>query len=111
MLLTTFDGANRQVAHQEVPVEDIFRQVEALGVPLVGCPLWRNAPYAEQIGEALRHIQVSHWTTPLLSHSLGFSLSPSRLVPVQVCAMTQWKLQVSHRNKPYTGTKPTLDFS
>jgi len=57
VLLTTFDGANRQVAHQEVPVEDICRQAETLGVPLVGCPLWSDSPYAERVGEALRYIQ------------------------------------------------------
>lgn len=59
VLLTTFEGTSRQVAHQEVPVDVICRQAECLGLPLVGCPLWPHAAYAERVAEALRTIQAS----------------------------------------------------
>lgn len=45
VLLTTFDGRCRQVAHQEVPIADVMRQVDALGgVPLVGVPVFSHIP-------------------------------------------------------------------
>eukprot|EP00966_Prymnesium_polylepis_P205628 4765191-Prymnesium_polylepis.1 len=52
VLLTTFDARTRQVAHQEVPISDVMRQVEALGVPLVGVPVFSHIPYTERIGAA-----------------------------------------------------------
>ena len=54
LLLTTFDAANRTVAHQEVPITTIVRQASALGLPLLGVPLWPHIPYEERVGEALR---------------------------------------------------------
>ena len=62
VLLTTFEGTSRQVAHQEVSIDAICRQAETLGVPLVGCPLWTHAPYAERLGEAIRFIV--QWAAP-----------------------------------------------
>ncbi|KAJ8613643.1 hypothetical protein CTAYLR_003119 [Chrysophaeum taylorii] len=41
ILLTTFDGNSRTIAHQEVDVEKVVRQATALGVGLVGVPLQR----------------------------------------------------------------------
>lgn len=54
LLLTTFDATNRTVAHQEVPITTIVRQASALGLPLLGVPLWPHIPYEERVGEALR---------------------------------------------------------
>jgi ATP-binding cassette subfamily B (MDR/TAP) protein 1 len=53
VLLTTFGANTRTVAHQEVEIEDIVRQAEALGLPLLGVPLHPGTPYAEQISKAL----------------------------------------------------------
>ena len=54
LLLTTFDATNRTVAHQEVPITTIVRQASALGLPLLGVPLWPHIPYEERVSEALR---------------------------------------------------------
>mmetsp|Transcript_575 Transcript_575/g.1500 ORF Transcript_575/g.1500 Transcript_575/m.1500 type:complete len:295 (-) Transcript_575:29-913(-) len=59
LLLTTFDAGSRQVAHQEVQIDDICRQAEVLGLPLLGCPLVPHAPYQERIEAALRLIASS----------------------------------------------------
>ena len=57
VLLTTFDGRCRQVAHQEVPIADVMRQVEAHGgVPLVGVPVFSHIPYKERIATALNFV-------------------------------------------------------
>jgi ATP-binding cassette subfamily B (MDR/TAP) protein 1 len=70
VLLTTFEGTSRQVAHQEVPVDVICRQAECLGLPLVGCPLWPQAAYAQRVAEALQTIQ-SHISAPLMRVCTG----------------------------------------
>ena len=56
LLLTTFDANNRTVAHQEVHISSIVRQATALGVPLLGVPLWPHIAYEDRVGEALRLI-------------------------------------------------------
>ncbi len=53
VLLTTFDAAHRQVAHQEIPIKLIVRQAQALACPLVGVPLHAGGDYLEQVGEGL----------------------------------------------------------
>ena len=57
VLLTTFDGTNRQVAHQEISIDVICRQAETLGLPLIGCPLWPYSPYVRSITDALHLIK------------------------------------------------------
>ncbi len=53
VLLTTFSGATRRVAHQEVHIDSVTRQAEALGVPLLGVPLHAGIPYVDHIADAL----------------------------------------------------------
>ncbi len=53
VLLTTFDAAHRQVAHQEVAIELIVRQAQALAYPLIGVPLHAGREYLDQVGEGL----------------------------------------------------------
>lgn len=52
VLLTTFDAATRVVAHQEVPLRQVVRQAEHLGIPLLGVPLHPGHPYGDRIREA-----------------------------------------------------------
>ena len=56
VLMTTFDAKSRSVAHQEVKIERILQQAEALDLPLVGVPLWPHIPYATRIEEALAFV-------------------------------------------------------
>jgi ATP-binding cassette subfamily B (MDR/TAP) protein 1 len=70
VLLTTFEATSRQVAHQEVAIDVICRQAECLGLPLVGCPLWPHAAYAERVAGALRTIQ-SNVAAPLMRVCTG----------------------------------------
>ena len=44
VLLTTFASATRRVAHQEVHIDSVIRQAEALGLPLLGVPLHAGDP-------------------------------------------------------------------
>ena len=37
-----------------MPITTIVRQASALGLPLLGVPLWPHIPYEERVGEALR---------------------------------------------------------
>ncbi len=53
VLLTTFDAMTRRVAHQEVPLDQIVRQAEALDVSLLGVPLFTDYPYEERMTAAL----------------------------------------------------------
>lgn len=54
LLMTTFDGASRLVAHQQIQVTEVVRQAKTLELPLLGVPLWPHIPYPERVGDALR---------------------------------------------------------
>jgi ATP-binding cassette subfamily B (MDR/TAP) protein 1 len=56
VLLTSFDGRTQKVAHQEVSLADIRAQAAALGLGLVGVPLYPERPYAGRIRLALRRL-------------------------------------------------------
>ena len=58
-LLTTFGQKTRIVAHQELPIDKIVEQAEALSTPLLGVPLYPKADYTRAIADALRYI-ASH---------------------------------------------------
>lgn len=53
VLLTTYDAHSRHVAHQDVSIELIARQAEALDLPLIGIPLHSGREYIEQIADGL----------------------------------------------------------
>ncbi|MGY8641155.1 MAG: Dph6-related ATP pyrophosphatase [Verrucomicrobiales bacterium] len=57
VLVTTFDAAERQVAHQELSLADIIRQDQHLELPLLGIPLHPGRDYADAVEPALRLIQ------------------------------------------------------
>lgn len=57
VLVTTFDAAERQVAHQELGIADIIRQAQYLKLPLLGIPLHPGRDYADAVEPALRLIQ------------------------------------------------------
>ena len=59
LLLTTFDARSRQVAHQEVSIDQVVRQARAVDVPLLGVPLWPHIPYSTRLEEALRFVAAS----------------------------------------------------
>jgi len=56
VLLTSFDGRSRRVAHQEVGLADIEAQAERLGVGLVGVPLYPERDYAGRMALALKRV-------------------------------------------------------
>ncbi len=58
VLLTTFDGRNEKVAHQEVLVEDIRRQREALGCAQVLVPLFPGANYMDRVVLGIQMLQL-----------------------------------------------------
>ena len=62
VLLTTFDGSTRVVAHQEIPFETIVHQSQHLGCSLLAVPLYAGVDYLERIGTGLdqlaEHITV-----------------------------------------------------
>ena len=51
--LTTFDGATRRVAHQEVAIDTVVAQARTLGLPLLGVPLQPAKPYRQQVSAGL----------------------------------------------------------
>lgn len=53
ILITTFDAATRQVAHQEVPIRAIVRQAEYLALPLIGVPLHPGLDYVARVAAGL----------------------------------------------------------
>ena len=53
VLLTTFDAETRTVAHQEIELDQIIRQADALELPLIGVPLQPGRVYIDQIEEGL----------------------------------------------------------
>lgn len=58
VLFTTFDATTRAVPHQDIPLDQIVRQAEALAVPLVAVPLQPERDYLTQVGEGLDLIPV-----------------------------------------------------
>jgi ATP-binding cassette subfamily B (MDR/TAP) protein 1 len=59
ILLTTFDAPSRIVAHQDIPIANIVRQAEHLGLPLLGVPLHRQSSvsYKDRISQALKVVE------------------------------------------------------
>ncbi|MEO1337705.1 MAG: DUF5522 domain-containing protein, partial [Myxococcota bacterium] len=60
VLLTSFGQTTQTVAHQELPIQNIVAQAEALELPLVGVPLTPKADYTQAIVEALRFVAAEH---------------------------------------------------
>lgn len=56
LLLTTYDVATQQVAHQNVKISDISRQAVAMKMPLLGVPVG-GADYLSVIGTALQKLR------------------------------------------------------
>lgn len=54
VLLTSFDASTRTVAHQEIGLDQIVRQADALKLPLIGVPLHAGQVYLDQIEQGLR---------------------------------------------------------
>jgi|AntRauMFilla1563_2_1112583.scaffolds.fasta_scaffold458206_1 hypothetical protein len=66
VIATSVPQANsRQVAHQEVNLQQVVKQAEALAVPLVGVPLHARSsiPYTERVRDGItliaKHCKVS----------------------------------------------------
>lgn len=53
VLITTFDAGARQVAHQEIGIDQVVRQARHLGLPLLGVPLHGDRLYLDQVREGL----------------------------------------------------------
>ncbi len=53
VLLTTFDARSRIIAHQEFPIDDVVKQAEHLGLPLIGVPLHPGVDYLDHVIPAL----------------------------------------------------------
>lgn len=53
VLVTTFDSDTRNIAHQEVGIETVVQQAEALDVGLVGIPLHPGVGYEERVKRGL----------------------------------------------------------
>ena len=56
VLLTTFGQKTRIVAHQELPIQSIIAQAQALERPLFGVPLYPGADYTRAIRDALSQL-------------------------------------------------------
>lgn len=63
VLLTTFEDSTEVVAHQQVTVDDIRRQAQALGLPVLFVPLFAGPTYTERLRLALarlhRHVDIA----------------------------------------------------
>jgi ATP-binding cassette subfamily B (MDR/TAP) protein 1 len=53
VFLTGFDATTRAIAHQNIGIEEVIGQANALGVPLIGVPLHEGGDYVAQIAPAL----------------------------------------------------------
>jgi len=56
ILLTTFSGESRIIAHQDVPIAEVIRQANALDLTLIGIPLYPDLDYVEAIKTGLKLI-------------------------------------------------------
>ena len=56
VLMSTFDGRSGRVAHQEVTIDDLRRQVRALGLRLVLVPLAPQAEHVDRVIAGLRRV-------------------------------------------------------
>ncbi|MEM9189358.1 MAG: DUF5522 domain-containing protein [Myxococcota bacterium] len=56
VLLTTFDRASGVVAHQELRINRVVLQAQALGVSLLGVPLVRNGAYETDVAAGLAYL-------------------------------------------------------
>lgn len=61
VLLTTFDSTSRNIAHQDIPIDDVVRQAKHLDITLLGVPLRRGSGerYTSRIKKGLDVIQSS----------------------------------------------------
>jgi diphthamide synthase (EF-2-diphthine--ammonia ligase) len=61
VLLTTFDATTRNIAHQDIPIDDVVRQAKHLDITLLGVPLRRGSgeSYTNRIQKGLEVIQAS----------------------------------------------------
>ena len=59
VLLTTFDASTRNIAHQDVPIDDVMKQATHLNITLLGIPLRRASgeTYKDRIQKGLQAIQ------------------------------------------------------
>uniref|UniRef100_A0A7S3EKN6 Fe/B12 periplasmic-binding domain-containing protein n=1 Tax=Rhodosorus marinus TaxID=101924 RepID=A0A7S3EKN6_9RHOD len=53
VLLTSFDGTSKKIAHQDTTIDDARRQAKALDLSLLAVPLHPGKDYVRSIGEAL----------------------------------------------------------
>ena len=54
ILATTYDANSGNIAHQDIPINDVVRQANALGVSLIGIPLTSDLAYVQIIENALK---------------------------------------------------------
>ena len=67
VLLTTFDAVSRNIAHQEVSIDDVLQQAQHLQISLLGVPLHRGSGegYVDRIGRALKVIEKTFPTSAI----------------------------------------------
>ncbi|MEM7099449.1 MAG: DUF5522 domain-containing protein [Pseudomonadota bacterium] len=53
VLLTTYDAKSGQIAHQDIPIDQVVRQANTLQLPLIGIPLASEQAYIETISKAV----------------------------------------------------------
>ena len=58
VLLTTFDGRSRRVAHQELSIDVIGGQARGLDIDALAVPLARGGAYVEQVERALQMVRA-----------------------------------------------------
>ena len=60
VLLTTFDASSRNIAHQNIPIDDVIRQAKHIDITLLGVPLRRSSgeTYTSRIQKGLEVVQV-----------------------------------------------------
>mmetsp|Transcript_27624 Transcript_27624/g.76032 ORF Transcript_27624/g.76032 Transcript_27624/m.76032 type:complete len:703 (-) Transcript_27624:957-3065(-) len=59
VLLTTFDATSRNIAHQNIPIDDVIRQARHLNITLLGVPLRRGSGerYSSRIEKGVAAVQ------------------------------------------------------
>ncbi len=53
VLITTFDARSRVIAHQDFAIDEVVKQAEQLGAPLIGVPLHPGGAYIDHLVPAL----------------------------------------------------------
>lgn len=61
VLMTTFDAATRNIAHQDIPIDQVLRQAQHLNITLLGIPLRRASGegYRDRIRRGLTVLESS----------------------------------------------------